>query len=222
MEKRRENRRVFSKVISFLLHRVTLILLTAILMLLLGSRFELASAIQPNFEPASITQPNAELEIPKLTTCYALGTDAIGRGNLQEGKNIYRDCFTQDARITAIFPDGASETRIGTDAWADFVYSVFQGNGYQATQHLIGTINVSVRSNRAKMSSYLHATHKRSETSIDIANGTYEDDVILNRNGRWKISNRTLTLIDFLNLSSPTTPTARTTPVELRIPHMKH
>lgn len=220
MEKRKENRRIFSKIISFISNRITLILLAATLVLF-GGRFELARAIQPNFEAASVTQPNAELEIQKLTNCYALGTDAIGSGNLQEGKKIYRDCFTQDAQITAIFPDGASETRFGTDAWADFVYSVFQGNGYQATQHLMGTINVSVRSDRAKMSSYLHATHKRSDTSIDVANGTYEDDVVLNRNGRWKISNRTLKLIDFLNLSSPTTPTARTAPAELHIPRMK-
>ncbi|RCJ27047.1 hypothetical protein A6770_02475 [Nostoc minutum NIES-26] len=220
MEKRKENRRIISKIISFLSNRITLILLAATLVLF-GGRFELARAIQPSFEAASVTQPNAELEIQKLTNCYALGTDAIGSGNLQEGKKIYRDCFTQDAQITAIFPDGASETRFGTDAWADFVYSVFQGNGYQATQHLMGTINVSVRSDRAKMSSYLHATHKRSDTSIDVANGTYEDDVVLNRNGRWKISNRTLKLIDFLNLSSPTTPTARTTPAELHIPRMK-
>lgn len=218
MEKRKDTKRLISKITSFLLHRITLIVLAASLVLWFGSRFEPASAIQPNFEAASVTQANAELEIQKLTNCYAIGTDAIGSGNLQEGKKIYRDCFTQDATITAIFPDGASETRFGTDAWADFVYSVFQGNGYQATQHLIGTVNISVKQNRAKMSSYLHATHKRSETSIDVANGTYEDEVVLNRNGRWKISNRTLKLIDFLNLSSPTTPTARTAPVELHIP----
>jgi hypothetical protein len=221
MERRKENRGIISKIISFLSHRITLILLAATLVLLFGSRFELANAIQPNFEAASVAQPNAELEIQKLATCYALGTDAIGRGNLQEGKQIYRDCFTQDAQITAIFPDGASETRYGTDSWADFVYSVFQGNGYVATQHLMGSLNVSVRGDRAKMSSYLHATHKRSETSIDVANGTYEDDVILNRNGRWKISNRTLKLIDFLNLSSPATPTARSAQVELHIPRKK-
>ncbi|WP_322677895.1 nuclear transport factor 2 family protein [Nostoc sp. DedQUE03] len=177
-----------------MLNRLTLIVLAVTLVLFVGGRFDLASA----------TQPNAELEIQKLTSCYALGTDAIGRGNLQEGKNIYRDCFTQDAVLTAIFPDGATQTNYGTDSWADFVYSVFQGNGYTATQHLMGTINISVQNNQATMTSYLHATHKRSETSIDVANGTYEDQVV-NRNGRWKIRNRTLKLIDFLNLSSPTT-----------------
>jgi hypothetical protein len=193
VEKRREGGRIVSKAISFLLNQVSLIVLAVILVLFIGGKFELASA----------TQPNAELEIQKLTSCYALGTDAIGRGNLLEGKDIYRDCFTQDAVLTAIFPDGTTQTNYGTDAWADFVYSVFQGNGYTATQHLMGTINISIENNKAAMTSYLHATHKRSETSIDVANGTYEDQVV-NINGRWKISKRTLKLIDFLNLSSPT------------------
>lgn len=193
MEKRRENGRIVSKAISFVLNRITLIVLAVTLVLFIGGRFEIASA----------TQPNAELEIQKLTSCYSLGTDAIGRGNLLEGKNIYRNCFTQDAVLTAIFPDGTTQTNYGTDSWADFVYSVFQGNGYTATQHLMGTINISIENNQAVMTSYLHATHKRSETSIDVANGTYEDQVV-NINGRWKIRKRTLKLIDFLNLSSPT------------------
>ncbi len=219
MEKRRESGRIVPKAISFLLNRITLLVLAVTLVLFIGGRFELASA----------AQPNAELEIQKLTSCYALGTDAIGKGNLLEGKNIYRNCFTQDAVLTAIFPDGASEKRYGTDSWADFVYSVFQGNGYQATQHLIGTINISVQNNQATMTSYLHATHKRSETSIDVANGTYEDQVV-KINGRWKIRNRTLKLIDFLNLSSPTTASSSTnarsansssTLVRPNIPHLK-
>ncbi|MBN3869228.1 MAG: nuclear transport factor 2 family protein [Nostoc sp. JL33] len=224
MEKKRENGRIVSKAISFLLNRITLIVLAVTFVLFIGGRFEVASA----------TQPNAELEIQKLTSCYALGTDAIGRGNLLEGKSIYRDCFTQDAVLTAIFPDGATQTSYGTDSWADFVYSVFQGNGYQATQHLMGTINISVQNNQARMTSYLHATHKRSETSIDVANGTYEDKVV-NINGRWKIRNRTLKLIDFLNLSSPNTDSSSTnssttnsrtansstTLVRPKIPHLK-
>ena len=194
METKRGKKGIFSKFISILLHHFTLIALAITFVLLIGGKFELANA----------TQPNAQLEIQQLSTCYALGTDAIGSGNVLEGKNIYRDCFTQGAVLTAVFPDGASETLIGTDAWADFVASVFQNNGYQATQHLIGTINISVQGNEAKMSSYLHATHKRSDTSIDVANGTYEDEVV-KVNGRWKIQRRTLKLITFLNLTSPPT-----------------
>ncbi|WP_414562895.1 nuclear transport factor 2 family protein [Anabaena sp. CCY 9613] len=202
MDKTRKNKQPITKYISFPLYRVTLIALT----------ITVAALTVGKFEPANASQPNTELAIQKLTNCYALGTDAIGSGNVLEGKNIYRDCFTQDAVITAVFPDGASETRMGTDAWADFVYGVFQGNGYQATQHLIGTINISVQGNQATMSSYLHATHKRSETSIDVANGTYEDELV-KVNGQWKIQRRTLKLNNFLNLSSP--PTTLTQP---RIP----
>jgi hypothetical protein len=196
MEKiRKEKQRGWTGIAVILRHTTLVtIALVATLVVLVGGSLELATA----------SSPNAELEIQKLTVCYALGTDAIGSGNLEEGKNIYQDCFTEDAVITAVFPNGASETKIGTDAWADFVYSVFQGNGYQATQHLIGSINISVKGNQATMSSYLQATHKLSETSIDVANGTYEDEVV-KKNGRWKINRRTLKLITFLNLQSPIT-----------------
>ncbi|PMB00939.1 hypothetical protein CEN50_01225 [Fischerella thermalis CCMEE 5268] len=184
---------MFWGAISRLPQRITLTALVATLIVLLGGVFHTAPASQPNDKAA----------IEDLTVCYALGTDAIGRGDIQQGKDIYRNCFTDNAEITAIFPDGVTtQTRIGTDAWADFVASVFQGNGYTATQHLIGTVNIQVQGNSATMSSYLHATHKRSDTSIDVANGTYEDEVI-RQNGRWKINRRTLKLITFLNLTSP-------------------
>ncbi|BAZ37857.1 hypothetical protein NIES4101_37830 [Calothrix sp. NIES-4101] len=192
MEKRKNQRLAISNFIPRLPGITALIAAVVALFVLLGGTFESALA----------SQPNAESEIEQLTVCYALGTDAIGKGDVQAGKNIYRDCFTEDATITAIFPDGGQATYTGTNAWGDFVASVFRGNGYVATQHLIGTINIAVQGNNAKMTSYLHATHKRSETSIDVANGTYEDEVV-KQNGRWKIRRRTLKLITFLNLSSP-------------------
>ncbi|MBD2435261.1 nuclear transport factor 2 family protein [Nostoc sp. FACHB-110] len=192
METIKGSQPLLSRTISMLLNRLSLILIAIVMVLFIGGKFELASA----------SQTNAESEIQELAMCYALGTDAIGRGNLQEGKDIYSNCFTPDAVITAIFPSGASATSYNPNDWAKFVYSVFQGNGYKATQHLIGTVNISVKNNQASMSSYLHATHVLSDTSIDVANGTYVDEVV-NKKGSWKISRRTLKLIDFLNLSSP-------------------
>ena len=185
------------KSIYFLLNRTNLIViaLAATLVIVLGGRFELASA----------AQPNDELEIQKLTVCYALGIDAIGSGKLQEGKNIWRDCFTKDVEFTIKSPaGGVLAQRTGSNAWADYAYSVFQGKGYTATQHLMGSINVSVlNANQAKMSSYLYATQKLSETSVNVNNGIYEDEVV-KEYGRWKICRRTLTGIAALTLKSST------------------
>ena len=192
-----ERRGKVLKFIYLLLNRTTLIVIAfaATLVIVIGGRFELASA----------AQPNAELEIQKLTVCYALGINAIGRGNLQEGKNIWRDCFTRDAEFTIKNPvAGVVAQRTGSDAWADYAYSYFQGKGYTATQHLMGSINVLVlNANQATMSSYLYATQKLSETSVDVNNGTYEDEVVKEYR-RWKIRRRTLNGIVALNLKSTT------------------
>ncbi len=151
----------------------------------------------------------AEELIQQLALQYALGTDAIGRGDVQQGKELYGACFTPDAVISMFFPNPTNdfsgqpdETRTGPAAWAEFVDSVFRTRQYNSTQHLIGTFQIHVHGNTAIMTSYLHATHKRSNTSIDVANGTYEDDVVRQR-GRWRIRRRTLKLITFLNLTSP-------------------
>ncbi len=153
----------------------------------------------PSFA-ADLSDLQAEADIRKLTNCYALGTDALGAGNLQQGKELYQNCFTPDAPIAAFFPDGQGNERKGPDAWADFVYGLFQDNKYTATQHLIGTITINVNGGTATMSSYLHATHLRPNGSIDVANGTYEDEVIKTEQG-WRIRTRTLKLITFLNLA---------------------
>lgn len=149
-----------------------------------------------------------EAQIAKLTSCYAHGTDAIGRGDLQTGKDIYQPCFTANAEVEVYFPGTPwngppSFETVGTDSWADFVSSVFTANGYTATQHLMGTIDVNlVDGAHATMTSYLHATHVVDNGTIDVANGTYEDEVV-RENGHWKIKKRTLKLITFLNLGTP-------------------
>ena len=98
-----------------------------------------------------------ENAIRQLSVNYALATDMIGRGLTEEGLALYQATFTSDAVITS----GAG-TFIGPQAWADFVHNALQQ--FSATQHLIGTINVSFarRSDQAQMSTYLYATHEYS------------------------------------------------------------
>ncbi len=147
-----------------------------------------------------------EAEIAKLPVCYALGTDAIGRGDVAQGKAIYVPCFTGDAVLSVYFPGSPfngppSFSTVGTSSWGDFVSNTFTANGYTATQHLMGSIDVHVDGSHATMTSYLHATHVLADGTIDVANGTYEDEVV-RQNGDWKIKSRTLKLITFLNLGT--------------------
>lgn len=157
------------------------------------------------------SQLKDEAEIQKLTIGYALGTDEIGNNNLPQGKTLYAQCFTADA-LFALYPPGTdphgppSSSSVGPAAWADFVESVFRQNGYTTTQHLIGSIHIELNGTTATMSSYLHATHLLANGSIDVANGTYYDTVVKTSDG-WRISQRTLRLITFLNLASPKTQT---------------
>jgi SnoaL-like domain len=151
-----------------------------------------------------------EAEIAKLPVCYSLGTDAIGRGNVAQGKAIYKPCFTNNAVFSVYYPSNPFDgppayTTTGTNSWGDYVRDAFTTNGYIATQHLMGSINVKVDDNgiHGTMTSYLHATHVLADGTIDVANGTYEDEVV-RQNGVWKIKTRTLKLIDFLNLGTPT------------------
>jgi hypothetical protein len=148
-----------------------------------------------------------EAEIGKLSLCYARGTDAIGRGDLAGGKAIYQGCFTSDAELAVYFPgadpDGPPDfVTTGTESWADFVQSVFSANGYTSTQHLMGNIEVDTHGNKGTMTSYLHATHVVNNGTIDVANGTYTDEVV-RKHGDWKIKRRTLKLITFINLGTP-------------------
>jgi hypothetical protein len=180
----------------------------------IGLCMALASAlmVSSTSEPTGATSDQGSLEdeaeIQKLTVCYTRGTDAIGRGDLAAGKAIYKSCFTNDAELSVWFPGAdfngpPSFVTTGTDSWADFVQSVFQGNGYVATQHLMGSVEVHVTSGQdAVMTSYLHATHVVNNGTIDVANGTY-DDQIVKKQGHWKIKKRQLKLIDFLNLGTP-------------------
>lgn len=166
--------------------------------------------------PAEGTQPNElkELtdrqEIEDLTYCYAAGTDAIGRGEFQAGKAIYNTCFTQNATIGASYPGSNPNAppdlvANSPNAWANVVKDTFQDAGYVATQHLVSNVRIkfSANGNTATMTSYLNATHVFDpNTSIAVANGTYEDVVIRTPAG-WRIKQRTLRLISFVPLESP-------------------
>jgi hypothetical protein len=147
-----------------------------------------------------------QLAIAKLAVYYGLGTDAIAAAaGAAAGLPYYRRIFTPDATIAAGFDRSAPAlTSTGPDEWAAVVAGAFVP--YQATQHLLGTINVEIgrdgagnrtKKSRASMSTYLTATHVfRANKDLLIVLGTYYDDVERTRGG-WRIVNRFLQFTSF-------------------------
>jgi hypothetical protein len=170
----------------------------------------LAGGLGLRASDASPSNPDAELKIQKLPVCYALGIDAIGRGDVPAGIDTWDDCFTDDVTFAIYFAgsdfNGPPDyTSVGVVSWADFANSFFRNAGYTSTQHLVGTVNVELQGNKAKITSYIQASHFVGDGSVDIAKGTYEDDVVLDH-GRWKIKRRTLKLLSSLNFVGTPSP----------------
>lgn len=154
-------------------------------------------------------------EIINLMLCYGAGTDAIGDSTradpLGDGKDIYAECFSDDAVFRAWFPGtdfsdptqavtiGPGGGKTGPEAWAEFVFSVFDGT-YTFTQHSLSNFMVEVSGKTGSLSAYLNAAHVVQDagvvTSVEVAHGTYTLQVEKIR-GTWLVRQLDLTLINF-------------------------
>lgn len=170
-------------------------------------------------KPAEGTSPNgvSELkalhEIEGLEYCYAAGTDALGRGDFEEGKQIYAKCFTPNAPVIITAADAGPNdppavSMPSAQAWADFLEVYFPASGFIRTQHLISNVRVDIHpnGNKATITSYLQATHVYDPmSSIQVAHGTYNSEAVKTPYG-WKLSKRTFTTMTYLRLDSPEAP----------------
>ncbi len=184
----------------------------------------LGTGIAPGIAKADAPGVTDREAIAALIYCYAQGTDAIGDSTtnadpLAKGIAIYQQCMTSDAEIRAWFPQQPFDSQkfpnpaaypstappafYGPVAWAGFVNSVFRGNGYTFTQHIMSNIDVTTHGHTGQVTAYLNASHVISGTAIGgpsrcvaVANGTYSADVKRFDNG-WKITKLYLTLITF-------------------------
>lgn len=173
-----------------------------------------AAALQPDSVWAGNSLPTKD-QIIDLMLCYGAGTDAIGDSTRADpsgdGAAIYADCFTDDAVFRAWFPGtdfgdpdqavtiGPSDGMTGPEAWAAFVFSVFDGT-YTFTQHSLSNFLVEVNGDSGTLRAYLNAAHVTQEegavTSVAVAHGTYTLQVEKVA-GAWKVTRLDLTLINF-------------------------
>jgi hypothetical protein len=161
--------------------------------------------------PYSVPDLRALHEIEDLEYCYAAGTDAIGRGDYAEGKQIYSKCFVPNAPIVinGTNPDDPPAVALpSAEAWADFLIGYFPSLGYVSTQHLISNVRIDIHpnGNSAKITSYLNATHVVDPTGrIEVAYGNYHSEAVRTPFG-WKLKKRTFNTLAFLPLESPPAP----------------
>ena len=130
----------------------------------------------------------ARQEIEYLRRRYARATDLIGEGgsdSLAQGRRIYHEIFTADARICASLDGEAQLEAEGPDGWVDVVHEALRE--FVATQHLVGSqlvelarletdANGQVTAGEATMTSCLQAWHARAD-SVWIFIGSYVDQV---------------------------------------------
>ncbi len=150
-------------------------------------------------------QADARLEIEYLRRRYAKATDLIGTGAdeaVAEGRNIYHAIFTPDVFLTTAGTAGDPLVANGPEEWVDVVLGAL--GDYSATQHLIGTQIVdiksletdasgAVRSGEALLESYLQAWHEKlSDGTVWVFIGTYVDRVTFSAEGGWQIAESTL------------------------------
>jgi hypothetical protein len=169
-------------------------------------------------EAPSTADPRHQVE--DLVVCYARGTDALGRATgalgdqpldstanltepaFAEALTYYRRCLAPgfsfrlevEGQPAVTVPDPNTRTP-NTDAalqWANYVNNTFRGAGYSRTQHHMGTISSEVEGDRARIHSYLIATHVLDRNrGVDVVTGSY-DDVTIQHDGHWQIETRTL------------------------------
>ncbi len=140
----------------------------------------------------------ARQQIEYLRRRYARATDLIGEGttdSLAQGRRIYHEIFTADARIcTSLDGEIKLEAR-GPDGWVDVAHEALKE--YVATQHLVGSqlvelsqletdANGNVTAGAATMTSYLQAWHARTD-SVWIFIGSYVDQVRHFNGKGWQI-----------------------------------
>jgi hypothetical protein len=140
----------------------------------------------------------ARLDIEYLRRKYAKATDLFGVDTpeaIAEGRALYHEIFTPDARIRTSTDGEVRLEAKGPDGWAKVANEALAN--YVSTQHLVGSQVVDVTtlevdadgevvSGEADMTSYLQAWHAR-EDSVWVFMGTYVDKVRFVPGVGWQI-----------------------------------
>jgi len=134
-----------------------------------------------------------------LWSCYAVGADFVGVGEVQRAKDVLGKCFTDDMQFEAIMPPAYTNLNFRTSGGAEgFVNSanqLYRSLGLTRTQHLISNIRVEKTGpDSAVVYSSALATHVYPNEHVFNATVKVEDQFKRIR-GVWKFARKTMTVI---------------------------
>ena len=132
-------------------------------------------------------------------TCYPFGIDKIGRGDLQGGIAIWKECFAPDFAFSAFIGRGEPVNCPGPscpfpkqmtaiDMRAAFAKRAFDGGGFVKTSHHLTNVTIGFpASDRATVNAYVQAWHWKADNTVVVAPGTWDVELVRS-NGKWLIS----------------------------------
>ena len=154
--------------------------------------------------PIDPTSLEDRLAIEALATRYAFAADAGSSGNVEEGRRLIKECFTEDAVFESYLPnrgpDAPPDYRlIGPDGWCSTIAAL----RYRAAQHHVGNVHVEMSGDTATMKCCLTATLVHAwDRSIDLCTGYYTDRIVRTSKG-FRIAHRRLVATSALHLEAP-------------------
>ena len=142
-----------------------------------------------------------QLEIP-IVYGLAYGSDALARGDVDEGLARYQSVFTDDALVTSPPIDAT-----GPDDAAKQVSALLTKTGAVMSQHLLGTIEITTPDgrrwrNETAVRAYVQATVILNTGGLLRVLATYDDVAVRTRDG-WRLSSSAATTLHAESVPPP-------------------
>lgn len=150
-------------------------------------------------------------------TCYPFGIDRIGRGDIDGGIAIWKECFGPNFEFSAFIGRGEPTNCPGpscpfakdmnaVEMRAAFAKRAFDGGGFVKTSHHLTNVTVSFPGpDRATVNAYVQAWHWKADNTVVVAPGTWDAELIRN-DGKWLIAKEKLAVVGAAVVSPPVAP----------------
>jgi hypothetical protein len=143
------------------------------------------------------------LAINNLKANYAYGSDALARGDEDEGRARYQAVFTERAHITS---DDAIDAHGPEEALAAVV-GLLTSIGAVKSQHLLGSIEITTPDvrrgpNQAAIRAYVQATVILATGGLVRVLATYDDVAVRTRAG-WRLASSAATTLNAESVPPP-------------------